>query len=362
MSTERKTPGLSILLSLALILPLGALAAEADDGAARTRTSSSSSSSSSSSTSVSGSTSSSSSSSDSPRIAVPRSSDDSTRSRSRSRDRDSRHYRSYPYNPYYYPYSHGGWYGWYPSAWWGGWGWWGLGPNVVVIRDYDGYRGRGPRYGALDLDVHPEEAEIWIDGRRVGIADNFDGFPEYLVLPEGDHEIVIYHPGYRTIHREYAVYEGVLIEVDDRMDEGESLTPAEIFERETPRRDARVERNRVRREDADRDRWEEDWRRRERDAAPAPPAGESERRPAEARPVPRAETSEARLTLRVSPPDASIYLDGEFLGLAEDWADFYLSPGSHRIDVVRPGYESVDETVDLEPGETEELRIELDED
>ena len=254
-------------------------------------------------------------------------------------------------------------YGWYPypfgygAFWWGGWGW---GPSVVVVRDYGDYRTSGG--GALDTDVHPEEAEIWVDGERLGIADNFDGFPEYLWLPEGDHEVVIYHPGYRTIHREYSVYDGVLIEVDDRMDRGEATPPGELFERATPRRDTRIERDRDRRVRVDRSRQEEPWRRRDPGAtSPASPGDWRERGSGTARAVP-VDRGEGRVVLAVQPPDASLYLDGAFLGLARDWTEFLVEPGRHRLDVVRPGYESAVEEIDVEAGGAVELAVELDED
>src|SRR5881409_1844489 len=37
-----------------------------------------------------------------------------------------------------------------------------------------------PEAAAIDTDIHPERAEIWLDGHYIGIADQFDGFPRYL--------------------------------------------------------------------------------------------------------------------------------------------------------------------------------------
>lgn len=51
-----------------------------------------------------------------------------------------------------------------------------------------------------------------------------------------------------------------------------------------------------------------------------------------------------RLKLEVEPSDASLYLDGRFLGTAEDLGrlrkGLILAPGKHTIQVVRPGYET----------------------
>lgn len=276
-----------------------------------------------------------------------------------------RHHRAHRFPRWYG--SHGHW-----SWWWGGWGW-SFNPGVVVIHD----RSRGRGYGALDLDVRPEEAEVWVDGRRVGIADNYDGFPTYLWLPAGDYEVVYYHPGYRTIHREYAIYDGMVIDVDDAMDRGEAIPPEELFDRPTPRRDARIQRDRERRLEAERDRRERSWRERrleesrDRDPKPYSERNRRTRDPGDEEPwrerrgadlVEEGPTPETAVRLRIVPGDASIYLDGSFLGLAEDVQEVPVSPGSHRIEVVRPGYEGVSETLDSEPGEVIELVIELEED
>jgi hypothetical protein len=66
-----------------------------------------------------------------------------------------------------------------------------------------------------------------------------------------------------------------------------------------------------------------------------------------------------RLKLTVEPADASVYVDGAFRGSAREASELRLPPGRHRIEVVRPGYKTVDREVDVAPGSTTELRIEL---
>jgi len=65
------------------------------------------------------------------------------------------------------------------------------------------------------------------------------------------------------------------------------------------------------------------------------------------------------LRLDVHPSDASIYVDGSFRGTAR-MRSLRLSPGRHRIEVVRPGYRTMEREVDVEPGREVELRFELD--
>ena len=71
------------------------------------------------------------------------------------------------------------------------------------------------------------------------------------------------------------------------------------------------------------------------------------------------------LKLAIVPDDASVYLDGRFLGtgreLARLRAGLIVDPGEHRIEVVRPGRQSEEESFSVRAGEEVRLEIELDE-
>jgi hypothetical protein len=71
----------------------------------------------------------------------------------------------------------------------------------------------------------------------------------------------------------------------------------------------------------------------------APPASSDERR----------EDVRARgdLRLDVRPDDASVYLDDRFLGSARELRTLALPPGPHRVEVVRPGFRTVERTVQV---------------
>ncbi|RMH19385.1 MAG: PEGA domain-containing protein [Acidobacteria bacterium] len=178
--------------------------------------------------------------------------------------------------------------------------------------------------GGIDVNVRPKKAEVYVDGRYVGTADQFDGYPGYLWLEKGTYELAIYQEGYRTLEREIAVYPGVVIRLDERLAPGESVPP------EPP-------------------------------PAEAPGAGPSD----EPRPPSRPATGDApgRLLVAVEPADAAVYLDGHFLGAAEELghvtSGLLISPGDHTVEVVRPGYRSVTRTIALEPGERFELALVL---
>lgn len=265
------------------------------------------------------------------------------RSSARRPYRGSRYYGHGYYGRGYYGHRHYGFYGHYPYYLWP----WGYG---VVIGHYPyrypyyydyAYR-RGAELGALDFDVRPEKAEIWIDGQFVGVADEYDGFPSYLWLERGTYDVVIYRPGFVTIARQYSIYPGVVIDVEDRMVPGESKTPQELAPKTAVKRQERTDRDAERRDYARRERRE---------------AGEGELLDARGEP--------GQVSLKVTPSDASVYLDGRFLGTADELSRLHggliVDPGEHTVEIVRPGYVSEEETFDVAAGEEVILRVDLEE-
>jgi hypothetical protein len=51
----------------------------------------------------------------------------------------------------------------------------------------------------LKLAIEPKEAEVYVDGYFAGVVDDFDGAFQRLRVVPGQHEIVVYHEGYRSI-------------------------------------------------------------------------------------------------------------------------------------------------------------------
>lgn len=247
---------------------------------------------------------------------------------------------------------HGFYLGWGPywGATWGGYwgGYWDpywYGPRVGYTTVYPR---TGERYGALDTDVSPEKAEVWLDGRKIGVADDFDGFPNYLWLEKGTYDVVFYRPGFQTIARQYTIYPGLVIDVEDRMVPGEAVHPLDLESKSHERRDERLRRDRERRESA---------------AGAAPAWAPEERRQRAGEPWLDARAEPGRLRLEIAPADASVYLDGRFVGTGEDLArlraGLLVDSGRHKLEIVRPGYGSVEREVDVESGEEAELRLEL---
>ena len=93
--------------------------------------------------------------------------------------------------------------GW-PSCWGWGWGYWGpywhAPPPAypVVSRTPYSPRSTSTELGALNLVIKPKKADVYVDGRFVGRAKDFDGYPGYLWLEEGDYEITLVRDGYVT--------------------------------------------------------------------------------------------------------------------------------------------------------------------
>jgi hypothetical protein len=88
--------------------------------------------------------------------------------------------------------------------------------------------------------------------------------------------------------------------------------------------------------------------------------GRSEDRRSEA----MAEDGTGRLRLEIEPSDASVYLDGRFVGTAIDLQrarnGLRLEPGEHRIAVVRPGHQAEEQEFTVAAGQEVELEFELD--
>jgi hypothetical protein len=241
----------------------------------------------------------------------------------------------YPGYPGYYP----GWGGYYPGYWgywwpYGSYGWYG-GYGAYGFGGY-GYPGGTVYYsrsgdteaGSVRVLVDPSEARVYVDGYYAGVVDDFDGLFQRLHVSSGRHDISLKLEGYTT-HR-MRVYVGpdatVKLHYDLQKGSGETFEDLSNGAPPPPEREVRRERE----DDAE--------------SAPAePPADEHQ----------------GQLRLRVDPADASIYVDGAFRGTAREAGSLRLPPGRHRIEVVRPGYRTSDQEIEVAPGETTQLSVTL---
>lgn len=268
------------------------------------------------------------------------------------------YYHGHGYYPYYYPY-----WGW-PSLsfYWGypyyygypyGYGYgYGYGYYDGDGYGYDGGGGGGPM-GALDLDVSPGNTHVFVNGQDLGEVDKYDGWPGYLWLPRGTYDVAFYLDGYKTIARQITIYPGNVIDIDDRMEQGQSTRPEDLVSKSHERRDARIQYERQRSEQIDRQGGydDENWQNRVRQDrqghghanGPAGPQG--------------------HLRLSVQPDDASVYLDGQFVGTGTDLSQLRgglaVGPGTHHLAVVRPGHKATEKEFTVQSGEDVQLDIAL---
>ncbi len=74
-------------------------------------------------------------------------------------------------------------------------------------------------------------------------------------------------------------------------------------------------------------------------------------------------TEPGRLALVISPPEASVYLDGRFVGIGGELSTLrsglLMDPGEHRIQIFHPDHETQEKTFTVEKGEETRLEIEL---
>jgi hypothetical protein len=61
----------------------------------------------------------------------------------------------------------------------------------------------------------------------------------------------------------------------------------------------------------------------------------------------------------VQPDDASIYIDDEFRGTARELQRVRVTPGRHRLEVVRPGFRVAERRIEVGEGDRVTLQIEL---
>jgi prefoldin subunit 5 len=271
------------------------------------------------------------------------------------------------------------------------------------------------------VDIAPDRAEVWVNGEYLGVADDFDGFPSYLWLAPGTYDVVFYLPGYRTLARQYTIRPGQVLDVEDHLEPGESIHPRDLASTSTERRTERLRRREERYQEVLRNLEEElgELRRKieaseqRSKALTGPDPSENSENSPEAEPERSAAqeleqevealkeqlqevqealretaTSEieiaerksepesphsaqreaahagsARLRLRVEPGDASVYLDGRFLGSAAELSrlrdGLLIAGGEHVLEVVRPGWQEEVERFEAKEGSEITLEVSL---
>jgi hypothetical protein len=232
------------------------------------------------------------------------------------------------YGSYWWPYGAYGWYGGYWGYPWG-WGWGGGGPTYHYVQR---------EAGAVRVLVDPSEARVYVDGYYAGTVDDFDGLFQRLNVAPGRHEVTLKLEGYKTHRMRVYVSPEHTLKLHYTMQKG-SGESFEDLAANVP--ESQIQRDRERERERDREQ-EQHWSERERsehDEDLGGPAG--------------------RLRLNVRPSDASVYVDGAFRGDGREASSLRLPPGRHRIEVVRPGYRTVEREVEVTAGQSTDLSIDL---
>jgi hypothetical protein len=265
----------------------------------------------------------------------------------------------YPYYPYYRPYYYG--YG-YP--------YWGLGFSYGYGYGYAPYYGYGPYAdyayndaASIRVLVDNRDARVFVDGYYAGVVDDFDGLFQRLHVSPGRHELTVKADGFKTYRAKVYVGPGTTLKLHYDMVQGSG----EVFQdlagdagryarRDDPRDDRYAYRN-DRDANRDRDMSRDGDMTVDRDRSYAP-RDDQDRDPATDVPPPsEGETGTLRLDIR--PDDASVYVDGRFQGSARQHDGVELPAGRHHVEVVRPGFRTIERDVEVEPGRTARLSLEL---
>jgi hypothetical protein len=203
------------------------------------------------------------------------------------------------------------------------------------------------------INVKPREAAVYVDGYFAGKVDDFDGTFQRLHIQPGQHEIIIYLKGYRTIHQKMylslgrtAKIEGSLELLDPNEPQEPEPRPAEpppsAQEDERPPSPRAPNRPQAPRRPAE---------------PPRPDPSEPEQSP----PPPPSESRYGTLSIRVQPSGSTVFVDGErWTGPADgERLIVQLPAGRHHVEVERSGYIRSAIDVEVQRGRTEDVNIAL---
>jgi hypothetical protein len=236
-------------------------------------------------------------------------------------------YYGYPYwglgfgwGPYWGSYWGGPYWG-YPYPYWGG-----------------GYYDNGAE---LRLEVKPKQAQVYVDSYYAGVVDDFDGAFQRLHLRPGDHELVLYLDGYKTVRQTIRLRQRQESTIKYQM------TPLAAGETAEPPPQPKAQPQEV-----------------NEDAPPVQPRRQAPRT------VPPSGAVEAvaepgqgfgSLVIRVQPSGSEVLIDGERWQGPEGSERLVVQvpAGTHKVEVRKEGTVPYSSTVRVRPGETVPLNVSL---
>ena len=209
-----------------------------------------------------------------------------------------------------------------------------------------GYTYIGPE-SHLRLMITPREAMVYVDGYLAGTVDEFDGTFQRLHVAPGEHELVIYLQGYRTIRQHLYLGPNATRKITEKM---EKLAGGEEAERPPPPLPPPPPPP------------DQDSGRPPRVSAWKSPTAEQLPPPPEPSGPPPEPVRGGSLILRIQPASADVRIDGErWTGPAsgDDRLVVQVSEGHHRIEVSKEGYVTFTTEVDVQRGQSLPVNVSL---
>ena len=234
------------------------------------------------------------------------------------------------YNPFYY--------GWYP-----------------IYPVYPAYPAYGDGYGygywsAARLEIKPKDAQVYLDGYYVGVVDQFDGIFQRLDVPTGAHDLAVYLPGFHTYRERVLFRPGETYHFKAILQPLAPDAPPEPQPQPSPNARSPYEPPQY----GPRQYGPGPYRQ------PPPEAGSGRPMPPPQRGAPP-EGDFGTVAIRVQPADATVVIDGERWDSPEGGSRLLvqLAAGQHHIDVSKEGYKPYSSTIEIHPGETQNINVSL---
>ncbi len=204
---------------------------------------------------------------------------------------------------------------------------------------------------SVRLKVAPKHAQVFLDGYYVGMAGDYDGIFSRLHTRIGEHEITLYLEGYRTLTQRVRLGRSTYLITHGMapLAEGETaVKPPAVAAAATALPAGRdVAGRRSRRAEAAPPYQE-----------PAQPGRSDDR--AERRRLRDGDPRGGRITIRVQPTDAEVFIDGErWQGPDSSRLVVEVPEGTHRVEVSKPGFERYSVNVQVRRGETTTVNVTL---
>jgi hypothetical protein len=205
---------------------------------------------------------------------------------------------------------------------------------------------------SLKFDIKPRgvarTASVYVDGYLAGLVDDYDGAFQRLHLPSGQHQIVVYLDGYRSIEQRLYLSPNSTRKIEgtlERLSPGEPSAPPPVpSERAEPRDTYRRPPSR-----------EPIPRRGPVPSRPSPP-------PAERGRTPQSSSRFGSLSIQVQPSGADVFIDGERWegpSSRDERLIIQVPEGPHHVEVRREGYEDFQIDVEVRRGETAPINVSL---